>query len=127
MAETDILKKVPMPKSNGISDPCADKKVRCKTLIIHGGKYKTTFTKKFENRKKWTKPDENLLFSYIPGTIVDIKVQEGDVVRLGEPMLEFEAMKMLNTIAVPHDGVIKKIHVKVGDRIPKGFLMLEFE
>jgi biotin carboxyl carrier protein len=33
----------------------------------------------------------------------------------------------MNTIYSPADGKIKSIHVKEGDRIPKGMLMIEFE
>ncbi len=114
------------PASNG-EEYCPDKKIRCKTLVIHGGKYKTTFTKKFENRKKWEKPDEKKVISYIPGTILDVSVKAGEKVRKGENMLILEAMKMMNSITIPHDGIIKNVNVKIGDKIPKGFLMVEFE
>ena len=53
-----------------------------KTLIIEGAKYKTTFTKKFENREKWEAPNFNHIFSFIPGTIIDIFVKKGDKVNL---------------------------------------------
>jgi biotin carboxyl carrier protein len=42
-------------------------------------------------------------------------------------MLMLESMKMLNTIEVPMDGKVCKINIKTGDKIPKGFLMVEFE
>jgi biotin carboxyl carrier protein len=110
-----------------VIDDCSNKKVRCKTLIIHGEKYRTTFTKKFENRKKWKKPDIKHLYSYIPGTVGDIYVKEGDKVKKGDQLLLLEAMKMLTTIEVPVDGKIRKINIKTGDKIPKGFVMIEFE
>lgn len=108
-------------------DNCKDKKVRCKTLIIHGGKYRTTYSKKFENRKSWVKPDKNQIISYFPGTVNELLIREGDIVKKGDQMLTLEAMKMLNSIEVPHNGMIRKIHVKEGDKVPKGFLMIEFE
>ncbi len=110
-----------------VKDNCKDKKVRCKTLIIHGGKYRTTYTWKFENRKSWIKPDENQIISYIPGTVNDLFIKDGDIVKKGDKMLILEAMKMLNTITAPHDGMIGRIHIAAGDRIPKGYLMIEFE
>jgi len=115
------------PENEMIMDECGSKKVRCKTLIIHGVKYRTTFTKKYENRKSWVKPNHKNVLSYIPGTIDEIYVREGDKVKKGEKMLMLEAMKMLNTIEVPANGKIRKINVKTGDRIPKGFVMIEFE
>jgi biotin carboxyl carrier protein len=104
-----------------------NKKVRYKTLIIHGGKYRTTFTRKFENRKAWQKPNEKKILSHIPGTIKEIYIKEGDRVMKGDNLLVLEAMKMLNTIVVPHDGKIKKIHVTKGGKIAKGYVMAEFE
>jgi biotin carboxyl carrier protein len=106
---------------------CRNKKMRCKTLIIHGEKYRTTYTRKFENRKVWAEPNHKHILSYIPGTVNEIYVKEGQKVKKGEKMLLLEAMKMLNTIEVKADGKIKKLNIKTGDRIPKGFLMIEFE
>ena len=105
---------------------CGNKKVRCKTLIIHGEKYRTTYTKKFENRQKWEKPDAKKVLSYIPGTITKLFVEDGKTVKKGEKMLVLEAMKMQNTISYPLSGKIKNVNVKVGDRIPKNFLLVEY-
>lgn len=96
-------------------------------IIVHGEKYITNYTKKYVNRRKWVKPDEKLVYSYIPGTITEIYVKEGQITQKGEKLILLEAMKMLNSITVPLSGKIKKINVKVGDKIPKGFLMVEYE
>ena len=45
-----------------------------KNLIIQGAIYKTNYTWKFENRVNYESPNENLIYSFIPGTIVDIFV-----------------------------------------------------
>lgn len=125
--ESDSLIKVPKTTVNNDNPDCGDKKVRCKTLIIHGVKYRTTFTQKYENRKKWVKPNENHIVSFIPGTIDQLFVEEGQSVKKGDTLLILEAMKMLNTIAAPHTGVIKKVNIEIGKRIPKGFLLIEFK
>lgn len=67
------------------------------------------------------------LKAIIPGTILEILVKEGDTVTPEQPVLILEAMKMNNRIQAENEGVVKKIHVKVGDRIPKRHLMMEFE
>ncbi|MBN2348959.1 MAG: acetyl-CoA carboxylase biotin carboxyl carrier protein subunit [Bacteroidales bacterium] len=103
------------------------KKIKCKTLIIHGTKYKTTLTKKYENRKKWEKPDEKKIVSYIPGTIIELFVKEGQTVKKGDKLLILEAMKMQNIIYNSCDGVLKSVNIKVGERIPKNFLMIEYK
>jgi biotin carboxyl carrier protein len=95
------------------------------TLVIHGGNYKTLLTKKYENRKKWVKPNEKLIYSFIPGTVTEIFIKKGQILKKGDKLLMFEAMKMLNSIEMPINGKIKKLNVNVGDKIPKGSLMIE--
>ncbi len=90
-------------------------------------KYKTKLTEKYKNRKVWVDPNPYEIQSFIPGTIVEISVQEGDVVEEGAPLLILEAMKMMNRIQMPFTAKIKKINVSVGDRIAKDALMLELE
>jgi len=98
-----------------------------KNLIIQGGVYKTTYTRKFEMRQNWEVPNENLLYSFMPGTIIDIFVKPKEKVKEGETLLLLEAMKMQNQIRMPFDGVIVKIHVKKDVVIPKNFLMVEIK
>jgi biotin carboxyl carrier protein len=97
-----------------------------KKLVIRGGTYYTTYTRKFENRKSWQKPDEKAVLSFIPGTIRQISVKEGDWVKTGDKLMVLEAMKMMNTIYSPAEGKILTVAVKEGDRIPKGALMVRF-
>jgi biotin carboxyl carrier protein len=96
-------------------------------LIISGSEYTTTYNKKFINRKVWSEPNLNHIYSYIPGTIVDLLVSEGQPVEEGETILILEAMKMNNSIQMPFDGKIVKINVEKGQKIPKNFLMIEIE
>ncbi len=96
-----------------------------KNLIIQGAVYKTTFTRKFEERVNWEVPNENLLYSFIPGTIIDIYVKPKEKVKEGTTLLLLEAMKMQNQVRMPFDGEIVKIHVNKGEVIPKRHLMIE--
>jgi biotin carboxyl carrier protein len=96
-------------------------------LIIHGDKYRTLYTEKFKNRKKWQKQDEKSVISQLPGTVVEVFSNEGDIVTKGDAMLIIEAMKMRNTYYYPHSGKIRHVNVKTGDKIPKGFVMIEYE
>jgi biotin carboxyl carrier protein len=87
-------------------------------------KYKTTFTKKFATRVKWTRPDLQQIKSVIPGVVISLEVKEGDHVEQGSHIMTFEAMKMHNLVLAPFDGTIEKIYVKEGEKVPKGGLML---
>jgi biotin carboxyl carrier protein len=98
-----------------------------KDLIIQGTAYKTTFTRKFAERENWEAPDTNMLYSFIPGTIIDIFVKPKQKVKEGETLLLLEAMKMQNQIRMPFDGEIVKIHVKKDEVIPNRFLIMEIK
>jgi len=98
-----------------------------KTLVVQGAVYQTTYTWKFENRVKWEAPNPNLIYSFLPGTILDIFVKPKQRIKEGETLLLLEAMKMQNQVRMPFDGVIVKIHVKKDDVVPKKHLMLEIK
>ncbi len=98
-----------------------------KNLIIQGAIYKTTYTRKFEERVNWEVPNENLLYSFIPGTIIDIYVKPKDKVKEGQTLLLLEAMKMQNQVRMPFDGEIVKIYVKKDEVIPNRHLMIEIK
>jgi len=98
-----------------------------KELIIQGAVYQTTFTRKFEERVKWEAPNINMLYSFIPGTIIDIFVKPKQKVKEGETLLLLEAMKMQNQLRMPFDGEIVKIHVKKDETIPNNYLIMEIK
>ncbi|MDE6452138.1 MAG: acetyl-CoA carboxylase biotin carboxyl carrier protein subunit [Odoribacter sp.] len=96
-------------------------------FMLNGVEYKTRLTQKWINRKKWEEPNPYLLCSHIPGTIMQIEVKEGQSVEEGATLLILQAMKMNNKLTAPFSGKIKKINVCIGDKIPKGALMIEME
>lgn len=55
--------------------------------------------------------------SPMPGTVVAIRVAEGDAVQQRQPLLVIEAMKMEHVLTAPFDGVIEQLAVSVGDSI----------
>lgn len=110
-----------------MEDICENYKKRCKTLVVHEGRYRTLLTNKYINRKQWAPKDEKILFSVIPGTVLKVFCNAGNQVKKGEKALILEAMKMENAVTYPYSGTIKKVQVKVGDKIPKNFAMIEYE
>lgn len=96
-------------------------------LQIDGVEYKTTFTPKWINRKKWTESDPNLIEAHIPGTILRIQVKEGQSVEADDTLLILQAMKMDNKITSPFAAKVKKIYVSEGAQVSKGTLMIELE
>jgi biotin carboxyl carrier protein len=96
-----------------------------KTLNINSTLYKTRLSRKFIERKPFTPQQPGLVMSFIPGTIIDILVSEGDQVKKGTDLLILDAMKMQNRLKSHVDGSVVKIHVAKGDRVPKGTLLIE--
>ena len=60
-------------------------------------------------------------------TVVKLAVAAGDKVVEGDQVLVLEAMKMEQSISSPRDGVIKAVKVAVGDTVPSGTVLIEFE
>jgi len=96
-------------------------------LNINYSEYKTRLTKKYRMRKPYKPDDKTRLLSFIPGTINEIFVKEGDKVKKGEEVLVLEAMKMKNRIKSPTNGRVIKVNAKVNDRVPKGMVLIEFD
>jgi biotin carboxyl carrier protein len=110
-----------------MNEDCGNGKIRCKSLIIDGTRYRTRLNQKFEKRKSWESPDPRKITSSIPGTILRLDIKEGQEVQAGDPMLILEAMKMKNKIMFHTGGTVKSIHVKEGEKVPKDHLMVELK
>src|SRR5690554_4312461 len=62
----------------------------------------------------------------MPGLILEIKVQVGDKVKKGEPLLVLEAMKMENIIKSVSEGEVKSILVAAGNSVEKNQVLIHF-
>ena len=56
----------------------------------------------------------------MPGTILDVKVKAGDVVKGGQTLCVLEAMKMENEIPAPKDGTVAQVVVTKGASVNAG-------
>lgn len=56
----------------------------------------------------------------MPGTILDIRVNQGARVKEGDILIILEAMKMENEILAPHDGVVTQLFVSKGSSVSTG-------
>lgn len=68
----------------------------------------------------------NELKAPMPGLIVDIRVQPGQAVQKGDPLLVLEAMKMENILKAPTDGTVGSIKVALRDNVQKGQVLVQF-
>ena len=66
-------------------------------------------------------PDGSLgIAAPIQGTIIQISVNEGDEIRIGQEFLIMESMKMEHVIKADTSGVVNKLNVAPGDIIVEG-------
>jgi len=60
----------------------------------------------------------------MPGTILNVNVKTGDVVKKGQVLLILEAMKMENEIVAPSDGTIASVNVSKGVSVNAGDVLV---
>lgn len=96
-------------------------------IALENGTYETRLTKKFMQRKPYEKHDPRIIKALIPGVAAEIDTQVGKSVKQGDTLMILEAMKMLNRIKAPLDGVVKAIRVASGEKVTKGQVLIEIE
>ncbi len=69
--------------------------------------------------------NEGELTVKMPGKVIKILVEVGEEVKSGQSVVILEAMKMENEIKCGKDGQIKAIHIKQGDNLEQGIVMME--
>jgi len=70
---------------------------------------------------------DNVLLSPMPGLAVDIKVSKGDRVFRGQDIVVIESMKMESGVASPCDGEVDEVHIKVGQALESGDVLITFK
>lgn len=63
--------------------------------------------------------------SPMPGKVLDVLVKTGDKVKVGDPIIILESMKMENTITAEFGGYINNIFAAEGDILASGQMMLD--
>ena len=63
----------------------------------------------------------------LPGTIIEILVQPGDMVAEGQAVAILEAMKMENEILAEYSGRVVSVNVSEEDRVAAGTEIITIE
>jgi biotin carboxyl carrier protein len=84
-------------------------------------------------RRRWSRKDESArsaaagpqrIVSPMPGKIVRVLVRPGDMVRIRQPLVVVEAMKMENELRAGRDGIVAEIHAEEGQSVDAGALLI---
>jgi 3-methylcrotonyl-CoA carboxylase alpha subunit len=70
---------------------------------------------------------EGRLTAPMPGKVIAVLVEPGQVVEKGTPLLVMEAMKMEHTIGAPSAGKVTEVLYAVGDQVADGAQLLVLE
>lgn len=59
----------------------------------------------------------------MPGAVVEVKAEAGEILEVGSPLVVLSAMKMETTVASPVAGKLKRLAVKSGENVSAGDLL----
>jgi len=94
-------------------------------FYVDGQSYRTRICRKYAEQPQWERPDLGKVLAFIPGTIREVYVKKGQLVRKGESLLILDAMKMRNRVKAPISGKIKAIYVKTNQVVAKNVVLIE--
>lgn len=61
----------------------------------------------------------------MPGTVLSVRVSEGDSVKASQVLVVLEAMKMENTVAAPGPARVERVLVREGQQVQRGEPLVE--
>ncbi len=88
--------------------------------IIHSGGHDSAKTSKPSAKK-----GVGYVKAPLPGTILELKTNVGDVVKVGDTLLIMEAMKMENNIKSDKAGKVTAIKINNGESVLEGDVLVE--
>ncbi|HMG88420.1 MAG TPA: acetyl-CoA carboxylase biotin carboxyl carrier protein subunit [Chryseolinea sp.] len=119
-------------KSYNVEIVSADVQTKSFCFKINGRKYVVDLKDKFDlllekmGMNNTSANKINSIKAPMPGLIIDLRVKEGDQVKVGDPLLILEAMKMENIIKASGESIVKSVKVKKGESVEKNQVLIEF-
>jgi acetyl/propionyl-CoA carboxylase alpha subunit len=71
--------------------------------------------------------EQSTLSAPMPGTVIRVLAAEGERVQPRQPLVVLEAMKMETPVVSPYEAVVRAVHVREGDRVAGGSVLVELE
>jgi acetyl/propionyl-CoA carboxylase alpha subunit len=63
----------------------------------------------------------------MPGTVIEVRVAEGERVASHQPLVVLEAMKMEQVVSAPYEAGVRSVDVGVGDRVASGAVLVTLD
>lgn len=67
------------------------------------------------------------IVSPLPGSVLEVRVEEGQTIKTGDIVVVLEAMKMENDIPADFAGSVTNISVSQGQTVQMGDVLMEIE
>ena len=80
-----------------------------------------------QKRRKKTTKNEKELIAPIPGVVLEVHVQTGEVVEEGQTACILESMKMQMVIKLPAGGKVSEVNIEPKQSVTKGDVMITLE
>jgi acetyl/propionyl-CoA carboxylase alpha subunit len=71
--------------------------------------------------------EASTLTAPMPGTVIKVLAEAGARVAARQPLVVLEAMKMETPLVSPYDATVRVVHVREGDRVAGGALLVELD
>ena len=71
--------------------------------------------------------EQSAVSAPMPGTVIEVLVERGVQVSARQPLVVLEAMKMETPLVSPYDATVREVHVRAGDRVAAGELLVELD
>ena len=71
--------------------------------------------------------EQSALGAPMPGTVIRVLAAAGDRVQPRQPLVVLEAMKMETPVVSPYEAVVRAVHVREGDQVAGGTVLVELE
>jgi propionyl-CoA carboxylase alpha chain/3-methylcrotonyl-CoA carboxylase alpha subunit len=68
---------------------------------------------------------DGAMLSPMPGRMVAVMVEAGQVVTRGQALVTLEAMKMEHVLTAPFDGTVEHLSVALGDQVSEGVVLVQ--
>ena len=81
----------------------------------------------FHEQGRKTSVNEGSLKAPMPGTVLQVVVNEGQRVREGQHLMTLEAMKMEHKVLASKNGEISRVYFSEGDRVDMGSSLVEID